>query len=106
MEKCDSITEEKHQSTKSPSTRDCKIKNKLFKQELDEEENESPSFLKQLTKRKYTVIDPDVQIVSGLVIKILFNLLFIQSFNKNIYLFLVTFLLKHPKVVKFMKKNQ
>ncbi|XP_060864479.1 exonuclease 1 [Metopolophium dirhodum] len=60
--KCDSITEEKHQLTKSPSTKDCKIKNKP---ESDAEENESPSFLKQLTKRKYTVIDPDVQIVSG-----------------------------------------
>jgi len=85
LEKCDSITEEKHQSTKSPCTKDYKIKNKLFKEETDAEENESPSFLKQLTKRKYTVIDPDVQIVSGLVIKILFYLLFIQSFYKNIY---------------------
>jgi len=70
--KCD-ITEEKHQSTKSPSTKDCKFKNKLFKAESDAEENESPSFLKQLTKRKYTVIDPNVEIVSGLVIKILLN---------------------------------
>lgn len=60
--KSDSITEEKHQFTKSPSTKDCKIKNKP---ESDAEENESPSFLKQLTKRKYTVIDPDVEIVSG-----------------------------------------
>lgn len=73
LEKSDIITEEKHQSTKSPSIKDCKIKDKLFKRESDTEENESPSFLKQLTKRKYTVIDPDVQIVSGLVIKILLN---------------------------------
>lgn len=65
LEKSDIITEEKHQSTKSPSIKDCKIKDKLFKRESDTEENESPSFLKQLTKRKYTVIDPDVQIVSG-----------------------------------------
>jgi len=73
LEKCDISTEEKHQSTKSPSTKNCKIKDKLFKRELDAEENESPSFLKQLTKRKYTVIDPDVQIVSGSVIEILLN---------------------------------
>jgi len=69
-EKCD-IAEEKHKSTKSTYIKDCKVTDELFKSELDTDENESPSFLKQLTKRKYTVIDPDVQIVSGLVIKIL-----------------------------------
>lgn len=68
LEKCDVTTEEKYNSTQSPS-----IKDKHFKQDSDSEENESPSFLKQLTKRKYTVIDPDVQVVSGLVIKILLN---------------------------------
>lgn len=82
LEKCDSITEEKHQLEKSPSTKDCKIKNKP---ESDAEENESPSFLKQLTKRKYTVIDPDVQIVSGLVIKFLLNYSS-KVLIKNIYL--------------------
>ncbi|KAF0766292.1 Uncharacterized protein FWK35_00009101 [Aphis craccivora] len=63
-EKCD-IAEEKHKSTKSTYIKDCKVTDELFKSELDTDENESPSFLKQLTKRKYTVIDPDVQIVSG-----------------------------------------
>jgi len=71
LEKCDIISGEKHQSTES--TQDSKIKNKHFKSESDSEENESPSFLKQLTKRKYTVIDPDVQVVSRLVIKIVLN---------------------------------
>lgn len=65
LEKCDIITKEKHWSTKSPLTKDCKITDTLFKPELDPKENESPSILKQLAKRKYTVIDPDVQIVSG-----------------------------------------
>lgn len=69
-EKCD-IAKEKHNSTKSTYLKDCKVTDKLFKSELDTDENDSPSFLKQLTKRKYTVIDPDVQIVSGLVIQIL-----------------------------------
>lgn len=73
LKKCDIISEEKHQSTKSPSTQGCEIKNKLFKPESDAEENESPSFLKKLTKRKYTVIDPDVQVVSRLVIKFVLN---------------------------------
>ncbi|KAE9535858.1 hypothetical protein AGLY_007759 [Aphis glycines] len=63
-EKCD-IAEEKHKSTKSTYLKDCKVTDELFKSELDTDKNESPSFLKQLTKRKYTVIDPDVQIVSG-----------------------------------------
>ncbi|XP_026814231.1 exonuclease 1 isoform X1 [Rhopalosiphum maidis] len=64
-EKCDIITEEKHKSTKSAYLKDCKITNESLKSEFNIDENESPSFLKQLTKRKYTVIDPDVQIVSG-----------------------------------------
>lgn len=66
-EKCD-IAEEKHKSTKLTYLKDS---DEVFKSELDTDEYESPSFLKQLTKRKYTVIDPNVQIVSGLVIKIL-----------------------------------
>jgi len=80
LEKCDIITEEKHKSTKSTYTKDCKITDESFKSEFNIDENESPSFLKQLTKRKYTVIDPDVQIVSGLVIKILI----IHSFKQLI----------------------
>lgn len=71
LEKCDVTTEEKYNSTQSPPIKDCQIKDKHFKQDSDTEENESPSFLKQLSKRKYTVIEPDVQVVSGLVIKIL-----------------------------------
>lgn len=73
LEKSNVNAEEKYNSTQSSSIKDCKMKDSHFKQESDTEENESPSFLKQLTKRKYTVIDPDVQIVSGLVIKILLN---------------------------------
>ncbi|XP_025193704.1 exonuclease 1 isoform X2 [Melanaphis sacchari] len=65
LEKCDIITKEKHKSIKSTYSKDCKITDKLFNSKLDIDENESPSFLKQLSKRKYTVIDPDVQIVSG-----------------------------------------
>lgn len=68
MDECNTVSEEKRQSKKSTYTRDCKTTDNLSESEIDIVEHESPSFLKQLAKRKYTVIDPGVQIVSGLVV--------------------------------------
>jgi len=68
-DQCDIITNKKHQSTKLTYTKGFRVTDKDSEPELDTEENESPSFLRKLSKRKYTVIDPDVEIVSGLVIK-------------------------------------
>lgn len=49
------------------------IENYILTPEIDNitVENETPNIFKQSTKRKYTVINPEKQIISGLVIKII-----------------------------------
>lgn len=61
---------DKNQAKKSISKKDCEIITKVLTPEIDniKVEIESPSIFKKSTKRKYTVLNTEKQIVSGLVI--------------------------------------
>jgi len=68
-------SKEKFKAKKSMSNNDCEVIENILTPEIDDiiEENESPCVFKQSAKRKYTVINTEKKIVSGLVIKNNYN---------------------------------